>query len=196
MASDEYSTEIELYGVSPAIISYIMLIITLIVPFGYISNHIQPELIYSFLWQIEIWIYGFYPDFLSLGLMLSLLPLTALNWAYAYWIVRYYRAKSSRFTVIMIGFLTLILPFIGSIFYSTALIGGYYLQIVYPIPLQFIAGLIILRRIEGPEIISPWSGMRLDLSWWKWRQGKPRNDWDPFEKEKKMVFQEDDKKGN
>jgi len=58
---------------------------------------------------------------------------------------------------------------------------------LYPIPLQFLIGLIILHRIEGPEVISPWSGMRLDLSWWKWQQAKRKDDWDPFEKEKKSA---------
>ena len=170
MTQDEYSTEMELYGVSPTIIAYIIIVITLIVPFGYISDHFPlPEMIYSFLWEIGFGLYGFYPRILSLELIHSLLPLTALNWAYAYWIVRYYQAKSSRFTVIMVGLFSLLLPFFGSIF-NFLVMGGPYLQIVYPIPIQFIAGLICLRRIEGPEVISPWSGVRLDFSWWKWKR--------------------------
>jgi hypothetical protein len=191
MAPDEYSTEMELYGVSPTIMAYIMLMITLVVPFGYISEHFPlPEMIYSFLWQIAIGRYGFYPRILSLGLIQSLFPLTVLNWAYAYWIVRYYQAKSSRFTVIMIGFLGLLLPFFGSIFYST-IMGGPYLQIVYPIPIQFIAGLIMLRRVEGPEVISPWSGVRLDFSWWKWKRVSRTMIEESSETEKETPTEED-----
>jgi hypothetical protein len=52
--------------------------------------------------------------------------------------------------------------------------------IILPFPLQFLVGLIILQRIEGPEVISPWSGIRLDLSWWKWGQPKRKSDWDPI----------------
>jgi hypothetical protein len=63
--------------------------------------------------------------------------------------------------------------------------------ILYPIPLQFLIGLIILHRLEGPEVISPWSGMRLDLSWWKRRRPKRKSDWDPFEKEKKASEKKD-----
>ena len=183
MTQDEYSTEMELYGVSPTIIAYIMIIITLVVPFGYISDHFPlPEMIYGFLWTIVFGLYGFYPRVLSLELMHSLLPLTILNWAYAYWIVRYYQAKSSRFTAIMVGLLSLLLPFFGSILRFTIL--GGVLQIIYPIPLQFIAGLIILRRIEGPEVISPWSGVRLDFSWWKWKRAPPMKIEETVETEK------------
>jgi hypothetical protein len=165
----------ELYGVSPTIIAYIMFIITIIVPFGYISGNFPlPEMVYAFLWQIvfggyRFHIYFLFSDFLGSSWVFSILRLTILNWAYAYWIVRYYQAKSSRFTVVMIGFLSLLLPFFGSIF-NFIIMGGPHIQIVYPIPLQFIAGLIILRRVEGPEVISPWSGVRLDFSWWKWKR--------------------------
>jgi hypothetical protein len=74
-------------------------------------------------------------------------------------------------------------------FYISGMFGSF--VILYPIPLQFAIGLIILHRIEGPEVISPWSGMRLDLSWWKRLRPKRKDDWDPFEEEKKVQEKEE-----
>jgi len=191
MTQDEYSTEMELYGVSPIIIAYIMIVITLTAPFGYISGDFPfSEMVYAFLWQIVFGSYRFYIYFFSLQWVFSLLRLTILNWAYAYWIVRYYQAKSSRFTVIMVGLLSLLLPFFGSIF-DFVIMGGPHPQIVYPIPLQFIAGLIILRRIEGPEVISPWSGVRLDFSWWKWKRAPPMKTEETVETEVETPLEEE-----
>ena len=89
-----------------------------------------------------------------------------------------------------IGLLSILLPTILVLYFSGLVI------VIYPVPIQFIIGLFILWRIDGPEVISPWSGMRLDLSWWKRHQGGRRDDWNPFEKEKKIVFQENDEEGN
>ncbi|MFW9806591.1 MAG: hypothetical protein ACFFFK_07680, partial [Candidatus Thorarchaeota archaeon] len=99
----------------------------------------------------------------------SLLQLTFLNWLFAYWIVRYYQGKSSRFSVLMIGLVSVLFPFFGSLYMSVVSVR---MALVIPLPFQFILGLIILHKIEGPEVISPWSGMRIDVSWWKWKRGK------------------------
>ena len=65
------------------------------------------------------------------------------------------------------------------------------LDIIYPIPLQFLIGLIILWRIEGPEIISPWSGVRLDFSWWRWKRAKRPKKTIIIEEEKPPTEKED-----
>ncbi len=197
MTTDEYSTEMELYGVSPIIIAYIMFAITLIIPLGYISRStvfmftfFSGPRIYSFLWEIVIssFSHRLWIVLVSLEKILQMLPLTLLPWLFAYWFVRYYQGKSSRFAVLMIGFLSILFPFMGTLV-SSGLAGE--IDLIYPIPLQFIIGLIILKRIEGPEIISPWSGVRLDFSWWKWRWARRKPDREQIEEDRKTSNEEE-----
>ena len=172
MSTDEYSTEMELYGVRPGVIAVIMFFVSFIFPFGFFADETgMPIALIMIL--VNPFIY---------------LPLTLLNILYAIWIVRYYQAKASKDSTLILGLLSIILPTVV-VLYLTSLLGEF--VIVYPIPIQFIVGLIIMWRIEGPEVISPWSGMRLDLSWWKWRQPKRKDDWDPFEDEKIALEKED-----
>ncbi len=165
MSTDEYSTEIELYGVSPGVIAAIMFFISVSFPFGVI--------------------FGVFGIPLALILVFvnpyALLPLTILNILYAIRIVKYYQGKSTKSSAILIGLLSVILPPI-IILPVSWMLGGFHFLL--PIPIQFIAGLILMWRIEVPEVISPWSGMRLDLSWWKWERPKRKSDWDPLEEKK------------
>jgi len=198
MSDDEYSTEMELYGVSPRIIAMMMFFTTLLAPLGYIPEfignmfyfHIYPK-VYSTTWQVLFstfyrerilitWV--FFQDFL---LMIALLT---PPWIYAYWIVRYYQGKSSKYWAATIGLVSILIPLFASL-YWTVLSGQ--LDIIYPIPLQFVIGLIILWRIEGPEIISPWSGVRLDFSWWRWKRSKRGKQVVIVEEEKQHVEKED-----
>jgi hypothetical protein len=191
VSEDQYTTEMELYGVSPGVIAFIMIFVTASVPLGFF-----PEMmVYSVLWVIPLGYiiflspYGFFPFyFIDPFAIFVTLPFTILNVVFAVWVVRYYKAKTSRDTVVLIGMLSLLLP-PALVIYLTAMTGT--ILFLYPIPIQFIVGLIIMWRIEGPEVISPWSGMRLDLSWWKWGRPKRRDDWDPFENEKKTAEKED-----
>lgn len=174
MGTDTYSTEMELYGVDPGVIRLIMIVVTVFSPLGFI-----PEVTGMF--GSYYLIGGIYGLFWILLNPFVYLPLCLLNILYAHRLVRYYQAKSSRDSVHLIGLLSVLLPTV-IILYVSGMFGNF--VILYPIPLQFLIGLIILHRIEGPEAISPWSGMRLDLSWWKWRQPKRKDDWDPFAEEK------------
>ncbi|MGD9395069.1 MAG: hypothetical protein PVJ05_01440 [Candidatus Thorarchaeota archaeon] len=182
MSTDEYSTEMELYGVSPGIIRLIMIIVTVFSPFGFIPGFERG--VFGVFYMLP----GMYGLFWILVNPFVYLPLCLLNILYAHRLVRYYQAKSSRDSVYLMGLLSVLLP-TAIILYISGMFGSFI--IIYPLPLQFIIGLIILHRIEGPEVISPWSGMRLDLSWWKWRQSKRKDDWDPFEEEKKATKHED-----
>jgi hypothetical protein len=65
------------------------------------------------------------------------------------------------------------------------------MRLIIPLPFQFIIALIILWRIEGPEVISPWSGVRLDFSWWKWKRAKKSKKTVIVDKEKLQVENED-----
>ncbi|MFW9868375.1 MAG: hypothetical protein ACFFEL_02000 [Candidatus Thorarchaeota archaeon] len=177
MSTDEYSTEMELYGVSPGVIRVMIYFVTILAPFGFIPSSSNPLGLF--------WIQGgFYGLLLVLVNPFFYLPLCFLNVLYARRIVLYYQARVSKNSVFLVGLFSILLP--TTIFlYLTGLFGSY--VVIYPIPIQFIAGWILLHRIEGPEVISPWSGMRLDLSWWRF--GKPRktSDWEPFEDEKKKA---------
>ena len=190
MNTDEYSTEMELYGVSPTVIGMIMLLITALVPYGIIPEWIGLpwgflwSMIYSFFWAAR----GRYLFVLSIQEIFTLLPFTFLNLLYAYWIIRYYQSKSSGFAVVAMGLLSIFLPVAVSI--SLSVWAGYF-RLIYPIPIQFILGLIILWRIEGPEVISPWSGVRLDFSWWKWKRVKRTKIEEPVESEEKTAENED-----
>jgi hypothetical protein len=194
MTKDEYSTEMELYGVSPAIIGMIIFSITLVVPYGFVPDWV------GFPWGATLWnntvyslFWGCYSGYsffvLTINEILTLLPFTFLNLLYAYWIVQYYQAKRSGFAVVAIGFLSLLLPFL--IVVINFLLVGPPLHFIYPIPVQFILGLLILKRIEGPDVISPWSGVRLDLSWWKWKHARRTRSDTQAEREKETSEKED-----
>jgi len=178
MSTDAHSTEIELYGVDPGVIRLIMIIVTVLSPFGFFLGN----------YGIFGFYYGIYGLFWILLNPFVYLPLCLLNILYAHRLVRYFQATGSRDSVYLIGLLSVLLPTL-IILYVSGMFGSF--VILYPIPLQFLIGLILLHRIEGPEVISPWSGMRLDLSWWKWRRPKRKDDWDPFAEEKKVLEKKD-----
>ena len=187
----------ELYGVSPGVIAIIMLIVTLLVPYGFIlegffvSSVWSGPVLYSFIWVYQMNSYYAFGLRILFPDIIATLPLCVLNIVYALWIVRCYQAKSTKYMAIMIGILSILLP-TAIIFYITSLFA--YATVIFPIPIQFVIGLVILWRIEGPEVISPWSGMRLDLSWWKRKEPKRKDDWDPFENEKKTEENENNLK--
>jgi hypothetical protein len=194
MTADEYSTEMELYGVSPGLIAIIMFMIGVLVPYGYLPRGLEmfggywsETVIYSLLWVYQS------APYISTGLrvfpldLIFTLPLCALNILYARWIVKFYQSESTRYSTVVIGLLSLILPS-AIIFYVSGLFGHYI--VLYPIPIQFILGLLILWKIKEPEVISPWSGMRLDLSLWKWPNRSRGDDWDSLEREKEMFHRE------
>ncbi|MFW9806592.1 MAG: hypothetical protein ACFFFK_07685 [Candidatus Thorarchaeota archaeon] len=167
MTSKEFTTELELYGTSPGVIAIFLIIATLMIPSGMIPSGTSP---YGTDWYIYslLWIYSsgglFGGGFRAFNMDLFLtLPLCILNVVFAIWIIRYYQAKTTKYTAMTIGLLSVLLPTILVLYFSGLVV------IVYPLPIQFIIGLLILWRIEGPEVISPWSGMRLDLSWWSWK---------------------------
>ena len=163
MSSDDFTTEMELYGVSPGIIAMIMFVISIVFPFGIIPGEqfFPISLIFVFVNPIIF------------------LPATILNILFAVWIVRYYQAKSSKDSVYVLGILSVILPSILML-YLTGLS-----MVIYPIPIQFLTGIILLWKFVGPYVITPWSGMRLYLTWWKRQNPKRKSDWDPLIEDKK-----------
>jgi hypothetical protein len=191
MSTDEYSTEMELYGVSPYVIGFIIFLVTVLVPHGFIPEWVGLPwgVLWSMIYSVFYAIKGHSIVFLSIEEIFSLIPFILLNLFYAYWIVRYYQGKRSGFAVVAIGLLSLFLPlFLANLFF---LLGLASFRLIIPIPIQFMVGLIVLWRIEGPEVISPWSGIRLDFSWWKWKRAKRMKIEEPEKSEKKTTERED-----
>ena len=182
MSTDTHSTEMELYGVNPGVIRLIMIVVTVFSPLGFIPlEHIGLFGIYSVM-PGPYWIFNIIVN------PFAYLPLCLLNILYVRQLVRHYQGRSSSDSVHLIGLLSIILPTV-IILYISGMFGSF--VILYPIPLQFLIGLVIMHRLEGPEVISPWSGMRLDLSWWKRLRPKRKDDWDPFEEDRKTSDKEE-----
>jgi len=181
MTSEE-DPDLELYGTSPGVIAFFMILISLIVPIGVLPSNAfivlfgemgmmfsAPNfMIYSLLWV-------FVPEFplslalIPLFLILNIwftLPLTIFNIVYIWKIVRYYRGNCSRYSVIWVGMLSITIPTIFALATTGFLNPTAGLVIIGPIPLQFIAGLIFLYKIPGPEMTSPWRYDLVERSWW------------------------------
>jgi len=180
--TDDDNSEMELYGVSPWVIGFIMFIISLITPLGIVLSNgtlialtawYGAPFIYGLLWVFEWSYYGdFYFSsirFLDLSYMWMLIPLSIFSILYIRQIIRYYFGRSSRDSAVMVGILSIIFPSLVWLLTSSSLallLGTYGFALIIPIPIQFIAGLIFLRKFEGPEVISPWPGQFIDWSWW------------------------------
>jgi hypothetical protein len=180
--TDDDNSEMELYGVSPWVIGFFIFIISLITPLGFVLSNgtlialtawYGAPFIYGLLWVFEWSYYGhFYFSsirFLDLSLMWMLIPLSIFSILYIRQIIRYYFGKSSRDSAVMVGILSIIFPSLVWLLTSSSLallLGTYDFALIIPIPIQFIAGLILLRKFEGPEVISPWPGQYIDWSWW------------------------------
>jgi len=176
---EEEDSDLEIYGTSPGVIAFFMILISLIVPYGILPTNafvvlsggwgMSPDLmIYSLIW---IYTPGYYvpftlfPVFLIFNIWFTL-PLTIFNIAYIWKIVRYYRGQCTRYSAIWVGILSVTIPTLFGLITTGLfnLIGG--LLFIGPIPLQFIAGLIFLYKIPGPEMPSPWRGDLGDHHWW------------------------------
>jgi len=173
-------SEMELYGVSPWVIGFIMIVIALITPIGMVLTDgnvivlyawFQGPFVYGLLWVFN-WSYYSYIDFhgfklLDLPSMWFFVPLSIFSILYVRQIIRYYYGKSSRDSALMLGILSIIFPSILGLLTTVSVMDISYVGLIIPIPIQFIAGLILLRKFDGPEVISPWPGQFIDWSWWK-----------------------------
>lgn len=151
---DVRDSEPELIGVSPAVIAFFMTIVTLIVPLGlytswfYLYDLIIGPGVYAFFWAFSWNIFGYYQFYtMSFSYVMMAFTLSIFNLLYVAQIFRYYQGKTTRKMAILVGAISLIFPEllveVSSIFY--------YNGFVWPIPVQFLAGLIFMFRIPGPE---------------------------------------------
>jgi len=174
----EEDPDLELYGTSPGVIGFFMILISLIVPIGIVPFNAfiilggyapVDFMIYSLIWFYvpEYYLpFGLIPLFFLLNIWITL-PLTIFNIAYIWKIIRYYRGQCTRYSVVWVGLLSIILPTLIALATMSILspAGGW--LFIEPIPLQFIVGLIFLYKIPGPEMTSPWRDDLAERSLWK-----------------------------
>ena len=179
--ADEDDPDLELYGTSPRVIAFFMILISLIAPIGIIPMNAfmviggnlglgYPNfLIYSLGWcylpELPL-SYGLIPLFMLLNMWLTL-PLTIFNILYIRQIIRYYQGKCTRYSAIWVGMLSLVLPTLIALGTTGILVHNSEFLFIGPIPIQFVAGLYFLRKYPGPEMTSPWRGDLADSSWWR-----------------------------
>ena len=171
--SKELDSEMELYGVSPNAIAIVMALVTLVLPVGGLNLiHIGmtggSSFIYSALWVIfpsqglnSLWL--LMNPLFWISAVWATMPLCLLNLLYVRQLWRHYMGYSTKGSVLMVGLLSLIVPTAISIYIT---FGGLPLGVITPVPIQFVCGLVFLHRFREPELVSPWAGIYLDLSWW------------------------------
>jgi hypothetical protein len=176
--TDKEDSDLELYGTSPGVIAFFMILISLIVPIGIIPFNAWVFFGYSDLMIYSLfWFYspGLYLPFIMIPLFMLLnlwltIPLTIFNIAYIRQIVQYYRGKCTRYSAIWVGILSLTFPTLLSLTLTAPSLG---ITFIGPIPIQFIVGLIFMFKYPGPEMTSPWRGDLVDRHWWS----PKRPDW-------------------
>lgn len=168
MTQEKEDTDLELYGTSPGVVVFFMIIITLIVALGILPMSVilffgEMDLGHNFmLYDLN---FAYSPTFL--------VPFTITYIPYIWKIRRYYRGDCTRYSVIWVSMLCAILPSIYALVVIGILNPTQNWLIISPIYLPFIAGLIFMFKIPGPEMTSPWRGDLGDNSWWK----PKRPDW-------------------
>lgn len=158
--ADVRDSEPELIGVSPAVIALFMTIVTLMVPLGFFTSNI----IVLFDWYIGpgvyalFWAFGNSPylgfsgfHFFSITFLKLAFTLGIFNLLYVVQIVRYYQGGVSRRSVILIGVISLVYPTLVALISTAISLPIIMVGIVWPIPAQFLVGLIFVLLLPGPE---------------------------------------------
>ncbi|NHI89494.1 MAG: hypothetical protein EAX87_08225 [Candidatus Thorarchaeota archaeon] len=161
--SDLKESEPELVGASPGVIAILMAIVTLIVPFGFLHGIVffadatLSSGMYGLLWSfgasedLGLGYYGFH--FFTPSLTVITIVLSIFNLLFAREVVRYYQGKTSKKWAVFMGAMSFIYPALFA-FVSLPLPVIAMWGIIWPIPIQFIFGLVLLQRVPGPELIS------------------------------------------
>jgi hypothetical protein len=143
---------LELYGVGPSGVTLLMGLVTL-PPLGALRLTEGNWVIYSIFWIFPVPLITY---------SWLIIPLYIFSILYIRQIVRFFNGDSSRDSALMCGIISIIFPTLVGIGISVLL--GYphssYLY-VYPIPIQFLAGLVFLYRYREPENISLGPGSSL-----------------------------------
>jgi len=164
--SDETESSLELEGVAPRVIGIFMIMISLL-PLGLMPIGEQFYLMYSIFWIIVIRPPFIIFDITMFAFLWIIIPLYIFSILYIRQISRFFYGRSSRDSALMCGLISILFPTLVGIG-TSVLLGLPYSSylILYPIPVQFLAGLVFLYRFREPENVSAWSGQFLNWSWW------------------------------
>lgn len=164
--SEEIDSDLELYGIGPRVIAIFMIMITLL-PLGIMPIGEEFWIMYTVFWVLVIHPPFIIFDITMFAFLWIVIPLYVFSILYIRQIVRFFYGKSSRDSALMCGLISILFPTLVGIG-ATILLGLPYSSslIVYPIPIQFLAGLVFLYRFREPENVSAWSGQFINWSWW------------------------------
>ncbi|MHA2432238.1 MAG: hypothetical protein ACXADO_03315 [Candidatus Thorarchaeota archaeon] len=155
----------DLYGVSPVLIAEIMAIVIVLVPYGAIPREVSwmflqgffyPETVfYSVLWVFTPRTYDpFLIVVLRPDILWFTLPYSLFNIVFALKVVRYFQGRVRKLTVIIFGFISLIVPSVLlTVWLSIGSLEFVVPGVIWPIPVQFLVGIILVHFIRGPEPI-------------------------------------------
>ncbi|MHA1949904.1 MAG: hypothetical protein ACXAAO_13745 [Candidatus Thorarchaeota archaeon] len=175
LATKEYDLddELELYGVSPREITILMILVTLLFPvggIGFVYNWSNtPPLLYGVFWVTTLdnvlmaWLWYLGNPIALLQIIWMTVPLCTFNLLYIRQINRFFYGKTSRDIALFYGLLSVLVPSAISAALWTESVLPF---VITPLPFQFVVGIILLYKYRDPELISPWEGYFLDLSWW------------------------------
>ncbi len=171
--SQELDSEMELYGAGPNTFAIIMILVTLVFPVGglnliHLGNSGATPFIYSVLWLVFIndglmGLWYFFSSFYWIAAIWITIPLSLLNLLYIRQLWRYYMGFCTSDSAMLVGLSSLIVPPVVSVYITYI---GFPLGLIIPFPFQFICGSILLHKFQEPELVSPWAGIYLDMSWW------------------------------
>jgi hypothetical protein len=163
LRASESIARLELFGASPSFIAVLMTLVTLIVPLGYIPSGFLP---FPFFWVGPfagvyglIWLFG--PGFFSAGfyifdpaILVPTLILGLFNVLFTLQLIRYYQGITTQKRVLLVGFASLAYPILLALSSTLSFLPYLRMQVVWPVPIQFIIALILLYRIPGPELVA------------------------------------------
>ncbi|MBY8997819.1 MAG: hypothetical protein KGD60_08800 [Candidatus Thorarchaeota archaeon] len=81
------------------------------------------------------------------------LPFVGFRFPFAYLMMRYYEGKTTGERLILAGILGEVPPYLVSF---SLHVGPFFSQIIGPLPLHLLAGLILVKLRPPPTITSPW----------------------------------------
>ena len=159
------SSDSDLVGVRPWLMGQIMFFLMMILPLGSIPIEypigwwlpLYAPRIYGVLWTFDFDPYS--PGFalntmwFDYNFLMLIFPTFILNVIFVLVIVGYYKGMINRNITLLVGVLSVLIP-VGATMLTTGifLAGGEY---VGSLPFLFLAGLIMLYRVRGPEIDIP-----------------------------------------
>lgn len=162
--SNSDDSNLDIIGVDPGIIVGIMGLITIAVQYGVlptiaiVGNENTSTILFQPIIYGLLWILGPEPSQIfsiyNLSFTWTTIPFSFINLLFFWQIVRYYQGKCTKNGVAWVGAFSITLPTILAIATFGLLTPFAFFPYIVPIPIQFIAGFILIHRIPGPEFVT------------------------------------------